>query len=703
MLRLSSLAVGVAALALAIVLGARDSASPSAAQVTDRLTAEVTPAGCGTIAAQTTSDTSTPATASEWTFPQGAYVRAVATANPGCAFVRFELVLGGSVVWTTSGNPFQFQLFAGLTTTVRANFSGTPTSTPTPTPTATGTPSPTPTPTPTATPAPATCTQTTLGVDPAANTGLAADCAALLAARATLAGTATLNWSADTAMTSWNGVTLSGTPSRVSAVSLSSSSLTGSIPTQLGSLAQLRTLTLSTNQLTGGIPQELGNLTRLTQLHLNGNQLTGSIPEQLGNLPNLTQLSLGSNQLSGAIPAEFGKLTNLTKLSLKQNQLTGDVPYELASVTSLTHLYLAGNTLTGCVPAALKDVANNDFGTLALPFCVQLTVTMIGAGSVSPAETTTRNVDTTVTLTATWAATTHTFGGWGGDCSGTAPTCVLTMDADKSVTATFTELTCENGTAVANPSVNAGLVQDCERLLALRDALAGTATLNWAPGTAMTSWTGLTIAGTPQRVTKLGLASQGLTGVILGWLGDLTALTELRLNGNRLSGRLPSKLGQLTNLTHLYISGNIFTGCLPSAWESVSNSDLSPLSPTYCDPPTDVSFAYPVVLEGGNTYLWRMNSRTTPIIFDVPPGLRFHGIDLVVGTGIGHLMMFESVNDDSWIAIDHDTGVEHSRHLGARPASGRAASTTTRTPTGSAAETRSSAFDQLAASLWFRP
>lgn len=45
-------------------------------------------------------------------------------------------------------------------------------------------------------------------------------------------------------------------------------------------------------------------------------------------------------------------------------------------------------------------------------------------------------IDTMVTLTAT-AATGSTFEGWGGDCTGTQLDCMVTMDAARSVTATF--------------------------------------------------------------------------------------------------------------------------------------------------------------------------------------------------------------------------------------------------------------------------
>ena len=83
------------------------------------------------------------------------------------------------------------------------------------------------------------------------------------------------------------------------------------------------------------------------------------------------------------------------------------------------------------------------------------------------------------------------------------------------VTTTFTPAqppaapTCTNGTVFANPADNRELVKDCQALLAAKDTLRGTATLNWSTGTAMSSWTGVTTGGTPTRVTGLSLAMLG--------------------------------------------------------------------------------------------------------------------------------------------------------------------------------------------------
>ncbi len=60
---------------------------------------------------------------------------------------------------------------------------------------------------------------------------------------------------------------------------------------------------------------------------------------------------------------------------------------------------------------------------------------------------------------------------------------------------------CTNGTVFSDPASKRELVQDCEALLAAKDGLRGTATLNWSSSTALSSWTGVTTGGTPTRVT----------------------------------------------------------------------------------------------------------------------------------------------------------------------------------------------------------
>ena len=130
--------------------------------------------------------------------------------------------------------------------------------------------------------------------DQANSPGLMRDCMTLLGAKDTLRGTATLNWSVDTAIGSWDGITAGGTPSRVTKVELDDESLTGTITAELGILSALTHLDLSSNSLTGEIPRELGGLSNLEELRLSGNSFTGCIPSALKDVPtnDLSSLNL---------------------------------------------------------------------------------------------------------------------------------------------------------------------------------------------------------------------------------------------------------------------------------------------------------------------------------------------------------------------------------------------------------------------------
>ena len=195
-----------------------------------------------------------------------------------------------------------------------------------------------------------TCSTGSAVSDQASNPGLVSDCEILLTARDTLAGSATLNWSSGTPIEDWDGVTVGGTPQRV------------------------------------------------TALHLSVNELSGTIPAELGSLSNLEFLDLSVNELSGTIPAEMGNLSNLTWLDLSDNQLSGTIPAELGSLSSLRVLSLRGNQLSGCIPEGLRDVPGSDLDRLGLPFCGPMTVTV----SITATSTQVR-IDSPIPVTAAFS------------------------------------------------------------------------------------------------------------------------------------------------------------------------------------------------------------------------------------------------------------------------------------------------------------
>ena len=209
-------------------------------------------------------------------------------------------------------------------------------------------------PTGTAEPKPSTpCSNGIVVPNPAENPGLVNDCIILLGARDTLAGTAVLEWNAETPISEWPGVYVWD---RVESLHLEQFGLNGTIPPEFGELQELMSLGLSDNRLTGEIPPELGNLFKLVQLSLQDNNLIGEIPAELGALGDLWSLHLDGNSLLGAIPPEIGNLKELTSLSLADNQLTGEVPSELGNLDDLEWLNLENNALAGEIPRELGNL-----------------------------------------------------------------------------------------------------------------------------------------------------------------------------------------------------------------------------------------------------------------------------------------------------------------------------------------------------------
>ena len=365
--------------------------------------------------------------------------------------------------------------------------------------------------------------------DPVNNPGLAADCEVLLAAKDTLEGSATLDWSVSVPIDQWEGVTVGGTSRRVTGLTLGEKGLTGRIPAELGRLTNLGVLYLWGNQLSGPIPAELGNLPDLQELYLWGNELTGPIPASLSSLTNLKQLQLSDNQLTGPVPVWLGSLTRLEVLYLHRNQLAGAIPASLGSLSDLSELALSQNQLTGPIPSELGSLVN--LQELYL---------------------------------------------WGNQLTGPIPSELGSLVNLQELHLSQNQLTGPIPTWLVRVPSLEGLDLSQNQLTGMIPAELGTLTSLKVLSLGGNQLSGPIPAelGTLTSLQVLYLWGNELIGPIPAELGNLTSLEGLELSDNELTGPIPAELGTLTSLQVLYLWGNQLIGPIPAELGTLTSLEV---------------------------------------------------------------------------------------------------------------------------------
>ena len=143
-------------------------------------------------------------------------------------------------------------------------------------------------------------------------------------------------------------------------------------------------------------------------------------------------------------------------------------------------------------------------------------------------------------------------------------------DAAGNETASFTDQTVTNNTVAS----------DRAALIALYNATDGanwTDNTNWLSNKALSEWNGVS-TDRYDRVTRLYLPENELSGEIPVELGGLAYLQELWLNHNMLSGEVPVELGNLTSLTLLWLDQNMLRGEIPVELGNLTNLQQLSLS-----------------------------------------------------------------------------------------------------------------------------
>ena len=375
------------------------------------------------------------------------------------------------------------------------------------------------------------------------------------------------NWKSDKPLDEWYGVT-TNTEGRVTELRLYRNRLSGSIPSDLGSLSNLQSLNLiynhglsgeipselsslnnlqrmdlSGNSLSGEIPSELSNLNNLQRMDLRDNDLSGTIPSELENLSNLQRLYLAGNDLSGTIPSELGNLDNIRTLVLRDNDLSGTIPSELGNLTTILHLWLNNNDLSGTIPSELGNLSNlealeisgNDLSGGILSDLGNLTNLRI-------LELSGNDLSGRIPSELGNLSNLRTLGLSGNDLSGGIP-------SELGNLVNLFELYFNNNRLSGQIPSELGNLTNLEYLYLHNNRLSG-----GIPSE----------LGNLTNLRYLYLNNNDLSGGIPSELGNLTNLRWLYLHNNRLSGRIPSELGNLTSLRWLYLHNNRLSGQIPS-------------------------------------------------------------------------------------------------------------------------------------------
>eukprot|EP01048_Picozoa_sp_COSAG05_P007703 COSAG05_NODE_551_length_8736_cov_5.409401_1_plen_1202_part_00 len=171
-------------------------------------------------------------------------------------------------------------------------------------------------------------------------------------------------------------------------LSLYDTGLSGTFSEHIGKLTHLQGLYADGLKLSGTIPSQISNAAALAKIYLGETRdtsekssLSGTLPPSMSTMASLSVFSMPGSHLSGTFPAEFKALHQLSIIKLFNTDLSGTFP-GLAAVglkslqevdVHSAQLVALSSSLNGCSSLVTLDATNNSLRSLPVSLPPSLT------------------------------------------------------------------------------------------------------------------------------------------------------------------------------------------------------------------------------------------------------------------------------------------------------------------------------------------
>ena len=393
-------------------------------------------------------------------------------------------------------------------------------------------------------------------------------------------------WStkSSTGFCSWRGIKCDSSNTRVTSISLSKLSISGTLPPEISTLSELQSLTFQDNQLSGAIPS-LANLTNLQIILLDSNNFTSISPGFLQGLTSLQTLSVGDNvNLSPwMLPTDLEQCTSLTTLTAKDCNLFGSIPDVFGSLPSLQNLRLSYNNFTGALPPSFANSGIQNLWLNNQQNGLTGSIEVIGSMTQLAQVWLHKNEFTGPIPDLTECKSIFDLQLRDNQLSGIVPASLVSLP--KLVNVSLSNNKFQGPVPQFPPSVtkvdNDGNNKYCAppgvscdaqvmTLLGIAGGFGYPSILSdgWDDNNAC-GWAFVTCDVDKKNVVTVNLAKQHFPGRISSSFANLTSLKNLYLNDNNLTGSIPDSLIKLPELVTFDVSNNNLSGKIPNFPASV--------------------------------------------------------------------------------------------------------------------------------------